>query len=131
MPKQIVMKFLRDEASGPACLEYSWVPEGVRNVIRLGPGQKEGMRPSSIPDDVKPSQVQVYVLSNNARESVANWQFPPGPPYVDPVDGATVVVSQEQMKVVGTVHYTNNTMASDTQPLEPISRPCPQGPGER
>jgi len=29
MAKKVTMTFWRDDYSGPACLEYSWVPEGL------------------------------------------------------------------------------------------------------
>lgn len=128
MPKTVTMKFWRDDYSGPACLEYSWVPEGVRRVIQLPPGQQAGDRTDPIADDLDPSHVQVYRLDNNTRVSTEQWQFPPGPPYSAPVDGATVEVYQARLEAVGTVHYADGSTAADTRRLDPIPRPCPEFP---
>ena len=90
MAMQITMKFWRDDYSRPACLEYSWVPEGLRHTILLAPGQQEGSRTDPISDN--PSHVQVYMLDNNNQVSAEMRQFPSGPPHNTPVDGATVEV---------------------------------------
>ena len=121
------MKFRRDKFTGPACLEYSWVPEGKRHVILLRPGQQEGSRTDQIPDTLKPSHVQVYRLDNNKEVSAEQWQFPPGPPHPAPVASASVEVHQLQMEAVGTVYYTDGTIATGKHPLDPMSRPCPEG----
>jgi len=128
MAKQITMNFRRDDHSGPACLEYSWVPQGLRHTILLHKGQKEDSRTDPISDDLNPSHVQVYRLDNNNRVSAAMLQFPPGPPHAAPVDRATLAVDQQRRQVVATVHYADGTTASDTKPLDPLSRPCPEIP---
>ena len=128
MPKMLTMKFWRDDYTEGACLEYSWVPEGVRRVITLDPGQQAGDRTDPVSDDLKPSHVQVYRLVNNKRVSTEMWQFPPGPPYTDPVDGATVEVYEGRLEAVGTVRYADGSTASDTRPLDPFPRPCPETP---
>jgi hypothetical protein len=127
MTKQITMKFRRDDDHGPACLEYSWVPEGKRHTILLKPGQADGSRTDLISDDLNPSFAQVYSLSNGVC-STEGWQFPPGSPYSAPVDGAGVDVCQQEMQVIGAVRYEDGTTARGTQPLEAIARPCPQIP---
>jgi hypothetical protein len=128
MTKQITMRFWRDDYIGPACLEYSWVPEGLRHTILLTPGQQEGSQTDSISDDLNPSHVQVYRLDNNNMVSTEMWQFPTGPPHTAPVDGATVEVYQQRLEVVGTVHYADGTSAYDTHSLDSFPRPCPEVP---
>jgi hypothetical protein len=76
---KITMDFWRDDHTGPACLEYSYVPEGKRRIIQLRPGQQEAIQADTVPDDLKPSHVQVYTLTNNDTVSLDMWQFPPGP----------------------------------------------------
>ncbi len=128
MPKRITMKFRRDQFAGPGCLEYSWVPEGVRRTILLNPGKQEGSRTDAIADDLNPSHVQVYRLNNNDMVSTEMWQFPPGPPYEYPVDGAFVEVIQDKMLAIGTVHFSDGATASDTHELDPFPRACPELP---
>ena len=62
---KITMDFWRDDFSGPACLEYSYVPEGKRRTIQLRAGQQEAVQIDTVPDDLKASSVQVYTLTNN------------------------------------------------------------------
>ena len=126
--QKITMKFWREDYSGPACLEYSWVPEGLRHTIRLSPGEQEDSRTDPISDTLDPSHVQVYRLVNNDEVSAEMRQFPPGPPYAAPIDGATVAVYRKEF--VGTVHFTDGTSMSDNQPLDPFPRPCPEVPEE-
>jgi hypothetical protein len=122
----ITMDFWRDEFTGPACLEYSYVPEGKRRTIQLRPGQQEVIQTDTVPDDLKASQVQVYTLTNNDIVSLAMWQFPPGPPYILPVIRAQVSVLQERMVAAGMVTYSDETVNSGSAPLDPFPRPCPQ-----
>jgi hypothetical protein len=126
MAKKIKMTFWRDDYKGPACLEYSWVPEGKRHTILLPPGQQEGSATDSIPDDLDPSQVQVYRLTNNEKVSLDMWQFPPGPPHPLPVEGAKVDVFQLREEVVGVVRYTDATTAAGAAVLDNYPRPCPE-----
>ncbi len=44
MAKKVTMTFWRDNYSGPACLEYSWVPEGLRRNIQLMVNKKTQAR---------------------------------------------------------------------------------------
>ena len=128
MSKKITMTFWRDVYTGPGCLEYSWVPEGKRHTIHLLPGQQEGSETDTIPDDLKPSHVQVYRLNNDDHVSADMWQFPPGPPHVLPVAGAKVDVFQARVEVVGVVHYTDGTTAAGADVLDMFPRPCPELP---
>ena len=112
MAKKITMVFWRDDYVGPACLEYSWVPEGKRHTIQLAPGQQQGSQTDSIPDDLNPSQVQVYRLNNNDLISAEMWQFPPGPPHALPVASAKVDVFQLREEAVGVVRYADDTTAA-------------------
>jgi hypothetical protein len=123
---KITMDFWRDDYTGPACLEYSYVPEGKRRTIHLRPGQQEALQTDTVPDDLKASRVQVYTLTNNDVVSLDMWQFPPGPPYVLPVIGAQVSVLQERMVAAGVVTYSDATVNSGSAPLDPFPRPCPQ-----
>ena len=123
----ITMDFWRDEYAGPACLEYSYVPEGKRRTILLRAGQQEHIQIDTVPDDLEASHVQVYTLTNNDAVSLAMWQFPAGAPYILPVKGAQVSVLQERMLAAGMVTYTDETVNSGSAPLDPYPRPCPQG----
>jgi hypothetical protein len=128
---KITMDFWRDVYTGPACLEYSYVPEGKRRTILLRPGQQEAIQTDTVSDDLKPSHVQVYTLMNNGVVSVAMWQFPPGPPYALPVVGAQVSVLQARMIAAGMVTYSDSTVNSGSAPLDPYPRPCPQNTAKR
>ncbi|GMQ96816.1 MAG: hypothetical protein BMS9Abin15_0497 [Gammaproteobacteria bacterium] len=48
MAKTVTMTFWRDDYSESACLEYSWVPEGLRRNIQLMPGQQEDTSTDSV-----------------------------------------------------------------------------------
>jgi hypothetical protein len=124
MPTTATMTFRRTDYSGRGCLEYSWVPEGKRRIIILEPGQAQHTQIDTVPDNLKISQVQVYVL-NNGELSTATWQFPPGPPYAHPV--ATASVSVMAKEAVGSVQYTDGTKAEDTRHLDAYPRQCPTG----
>jgi len=124
---KITMDFWRDDFAGPACLEYSYVPEGKRRTIQLRPGQQEAIQTDTVPDDLKASHVQVYTLTNNDAVSLAMWQFPPGPPHNLPVVGAQVSVLQERLFAGGTVTYSDATVNSGSAVLDPFPRQCPQG----
>jgi hypothetical protein len=117
------MVFWRDIYDGPACVEYSWVPQGIRRVIQLNPKEDEGARADATNADV--SHVQVYRLTSNGR-GADGWQFPPGPPYTSPVIYAAIELSEQQMEVVGTVHYADGTSKRDTYPLKERAMPCPE-----
>jgi hypothetical protein len=126
MSKQITMVFWRDEYTYPGCLEYSWVPEGLRHNIQLPEGIQEGKSTDSISDDLNPSHVQVYVASNGSGASIEMWQFPSGPPGASPVAAALVEMFERRNLVVGTVFYEDGTTASAWAKLDPYGRKCPQ-----
>ena len=75
MAKKITMTFWRDDSSRPACLEYSWVPEGLRHTIQLDSGQREGSETDTISDELNPSHVQVYRLNAFEAASTENGSF--------------------------------------------------------
>jgi hypothetical protein len=127
---EITMDFWRDDYVDRACLEYSYVPEGKRRTLLLEPGQQEATQTDNVPDDLKPSHVQVYTLTNNGEVSLDMWQFPPGPPYVLPVVSVQVSVLQERMVAAGMVTYSDATVDSGSAPLHPYSRPCPEDLGK-
>jgi hypothetical protein len=115
MAEQLTMIFWRDVYNEPGFLEYSWVPEGNRHTIALSSPQQEGTRIDPGPSDA--SHVQVYRLTNG-RLAIQNWQFPPGPPYKSPVIAAIIQVIEQQMEVVGTVHYADGTSATERRPFK-------------
>lgn len=115
MAAQLTMIFWRDSYNDPGYLEYSWVPEGKRHTIDLGPGEEEESRSDPGPADA--SHVQVYRLTNG-RLAIEDWQFPPGPPYKSPVIAAIIQVLEYTMEVVGTVHYADGTNATERRPLK-------------
>jgi hypothetical protein len=127
MPTNITMVFCRDSTIGPACLEYSWVPQGSRRLIRLPQGLDEDARTDPAPE--KASHVQVYRLVSN-RVGTDTWQFPAGPPYKSRVVYASIQVFEERGQVVGTVYFADGTSASDTRSLKADHLPCPEFPGD-
>lgn len=118
------MMFSRDVYDGPACLEYSWVPEGKRRTVKLLPGRKEGT--GLEPTSKEASHVQVYTLSNNGQVGLERWQFPPGGPHSSRVVGATVGLKGTE--VTGTVYYEDGTTASDKHTLKGPAPKCPELP---
>ena len=126
MAKQITMVFWRDKCTGTGCLEYSWIPEGLRHNLKLLPGMLEDKSIDSINDDLNPSHVQVYVTSNNDAASVEMWQFPSGPPVASPIAAALVEIFERRNQIIGTVYYDDGTMASAWTKLDPSGRVCPQ-----
>jgi hypothetical protein len=121
----ITLDFWRDDYAEAACVEYSYVPQGQRRTIQLNTGQQQAIQTDTLPDEVEPSHVQVYVLTNNDMVSVAMWQFPPGPPYGQPVTGAQVTIVQARMIAVGAVTYADGTVNTGSVPLDAGPRPCP------
>lgn len=122
----VVMEFWRVAYEGTACLEYSWVPAGLRRVIVLSPGQQEGVSHDTV--EVEPSHVQVYVTTNEAPlASLVKWQFPPGGPHTAPIVRARVELHTIEMVARGTVWFKDGTSVTDSKPLEHVPRPCPSG----
>jgi hypothetical protein len=119
------MVFRRDIHADAGCLEYSWVPEGVRHVMLLREDQEEGSQTDSVFDATEISHVQVYRLLNDGV-GVQNWQFPPGPPYAAPVAIALVQVLRVTMEVIGTVVYVDGTCVRDVYKLEMSPVTCPE-----
>jgi hypothetical protein len=74
---KITMDFWRDDYAGPACPEYSYVPEGKRRTIQLRPGQQEAIQTDIVPDDLKASHVQVYTLTTMTRSARRFGNFRP------------------------------------------------------
>ena len=122
------MTFSRNPYDGKACLEYSWIPQGIRRVIKLPDGKKEDSRVDPIPEDA--SHVQIYTLSSfyNKKpyglESKDHVQFPSGPPYKRPVVRATVEVHETE--AIGTVYYDDNTSAKEKIQLKGKFVLCPE-----
>jgi hypothetical protein len=122
------MKFWRDAYQDAACLEYSWVPQGIRHTILLQPGVQEGSSTNPMPDEIEPSHVQVYTLNNNNNVSTAMWQFPPGPPHGSPVVRASVEVFEANAEAIGTVYYADGSSVSDKHKLDRKPIKCPEIP---
>jgi hypothetical protein len=124
------MVFRRDNHADVGCLEYSWVPEGVRQLLLLKEGEQDGSQNTAGADEV--SHVQVYRLVNDGVGigNASTWQFPPGPPYAFPVVGAVVQVLQDAMRVIGTVEYEDGTTAHASYSLQIHPLACPEPPPE-
>jgi hypothetical protein len=125
MANQIAILFARDDNKGIGCLEYSWVPEGVRHTIRIHNGEAVVVQNDSLPDDLRPLNVQVHRLSNDNEISTAMWQFPALSEGLNIVHAA-VEISVESHQCVGIVYYGNGSKASYTHQLDPYPRPCPE-----
>ena len=126
MSKQVTMVFWRDKYEGPGCLEYSWIPEGQRRNLNLPPGIQQDSSTDSISDDLNPSNVQVYVASNNDAVSIEMWQFPSRPSQSGPIVSALILIFEEANRIVGTAFYADGTVASEMAKLDTFGRPCPQ-----
>lgn len=126
MAKKLRMSFWRDNYKGPGCLEYSWIPEGVRRNINLDPGIQEGYSNDTVDDELNPSHVQVYVATNNDSASIEMWQFPAGPPKKSPIASAVVLFFEEANRIVGVAFYEDGSIGADSAKLDAYGRPCPQ-----
>jgi len=124
---KITMRFWRDVYGGFASLEYSWVPEGLRHVIKLTPGQQEADRTDNVSGDLY-SHVQVYCLDNNKKTSTLMWQFPQGPPHKFSIIHAAIEVFQSRMVGRGTVYYADGSSMSEEHRLDDRPRRCPEEP---
>ena len=127
MSKQITMVFWRDNKKGPACLEYSWVPEGLRHNLNLPPGIQQDNSTDLIADELNPSNVQVYVANNNDAVSIEMWHFPASPPKAGPIVSALILLFEQANLIVGTAFYGDGTVASELAKLDAYGRVCPQG----
>jgi hypothetical protein len=127
VPRPIMMRFWRDDVAGRACLEYSWVPEGRRHTIQLGPGQPEATATDTVPDDLRISNVQVYTLDANQRVSTSRWQFPALHLGSRNMVSAAVEVFVQRAMVVGTAIYDDGSREKDERPLDPHPMLCPEG----
>lgn len=125
MAAQITMIFWRDTDIGPACLEYSWVPQGVRKLIQLPPLEDEDSRKDPALPNI--SQVQVYRLVSD-RLGVDTWQFPAGPPPNSRIIYATIQVFENRKYVLGTAYYADGSSTADFRPLKTDPLPCPERP---
>jgi hypothetical protein len=126
MATHATMTFRRDVSDHKACLEYSWIPEGIRHHIELMPGEHEGHETDSVSAGVNVSKVQVYVLNNNERVSFETEHFPDALPPDAPLDHAAVEVYEKNLEVVCTAYYANGHSIEDKHKLASVARPCPQ-----
>ena len=120
--KELKMVFRRDDHEGRGCLEYSWVPTGVRHHILLASGIPEGSETDSVGDDPI-TNIQVYVATNNNEVNIEMWQFPPvgGAP----IAGARVELFQRRRLIVGTAYFENGTNATYSADLKVGGKKCP------
>jgi len=126
MSKQIKMIFWRDIYTESGCLEYSWIPEGLRHNIQLLPGMQEDQSSDTIDDELNPSHVQVYVATNNNAVGIEMWQFPSGSTTAGPIEAALVEIFERRNQIIGTVFYSDGTMVSTWSYLKEDGRKCPQ-----
>lgn len=130
---EITMEFWRDAYDGPACLEYSWVPEGLRRNIELSPGMQEGSSTDSVDDTLDASHVQAYVANNNSPSSpppdvsLEMWQFPEGAPHTAAIVHARIELYHGGMYAIGRVRYADGYTTESRTALQPIPRRCPTG----
>jgi hypothetical protein len=117
--------------SGPnptACVEYSYVPTGVRLDLQIPPGNypsTPGNYPSMRIDQLPPghSQVQVYTLQSGPPPIGASVSTFPPHPYGS--DLASVVFAIRGRDAVVTVVYADGSSASKTMQLSSTNLPCP------
>ena len=116
------LTYLRDATPPPACIEYSWVPTGHRNVIRLMATQ-----PSDTQTVLAPSatNLEIYVLTQGSK-SIGHCQFP--------VVGekqilhAVVAVRETGGIVDLSIYFADATMSAHSIPLQNERRECPTTP---
>jgi len=116
---QRILTFLRDDGNPPACIEYSWVPTGIRHHIQLSPGE---VQDSQTADYQSATNVQVYVLTQG-DDSAENWQLPSVGE--KEILHAVIAVSQRARKVTGTVFYSDASSSVHTVALKFERRRCP------
>jgi hypothetical protein len=126
-PGRLPIIFRRDLYEEGACLEYSWVPEGKRHVMRLEPLQQQDSESDPLDDVSQIGCVQVYRLVSN-RVGADSWQFPETASYDSQIVAALVQVSERDMLVVGTVFYADGTSKRTPYPLNKSPLPCPEQP---
>jgi hypothetical protein len=114
------MVFERNLSKGNACLEYSWLSEGKRQLIQLNSNIKEGEGAGPMANDA--SHVQVHALTNGLY-GLKDWQLPSGPAHPSPIVRAIVEV--KEIEAVGTVFYQDQSQRTETKALLPMPIKCP------
>jgi hypothetical protein len=119
--QRMTMILWRDNSKELAYLQYSWVPTGTRQDIKLSDGVDEDSCIDSIipPTDIK--QVQVYELYSDdlvAADATDNWYLPQAA-RTSSVIHAAIEIFSKRREVVGTLHYADGSTWSDTRPLKP------------
>jgi hypothetical protein len=112
--------FERNLSKGNACLEYSWLSEGKRQLIQLNSNIKEGEGAGPMANDA--SHVQVHALTNGLY-GLNDWQLPSGPSHPSPIVRAVVEV--KEIEAVGTVFYQDQSQRTETKALLPMPVKCP------
>jgi hypothetical protein len=125
MTADLAMLFLND-GPYPACLEYSWVPEGHRHLIQMGPGQHAATR-IDVGSTSNASHVQIYSVASDKFGT--SWQFPLGPHYSGLRTAIVHLVNNQGVpEVIGTAYYADGTTVTNRHPLQTPALPCPQFP---
>jgi hypothetical protein len=107
---KLTMIFFCDTDS--ADLEYSWVPTGNRETIRLGDSQV-GTQTDTVDSDVP--MVQVYRVATKVLG--LGWNFPLKPISNSPIIAVTVQAVLSRGWLVGTVYYADGTSVSETHAI--------------
>jgi hypothetical protein len=127
---QNTMVFWRDADTGPACLEYNWVPESPpRKLIQLPALADEDSRKDPVPKNMKISQVQVYrlVCDRLGIDDKLGWNFPAEPSDKSTIIYATIQVFESRKYILGTAYYADGSSVTDFRPLKTAPLPCPSG----
>lgn len=126
----VPLVFRRDDATGPGCIEFSWLPTGMRRHIILPPGDPQGIDEFTYqfaPGD--PQIVQIYVLNNDGHAgplSIEGVQYPPGTGTTSPIVLAFFEVFSTQRVLRMTFNCADGSTVQNWAQLEPMLRQCPQ-----
>ena len=110
--------------SGPnptACVEYSYIPTGVRLDLQIPPGKYPSTRLDSLPQSH--SQVQVYKLQSGPPPIGSS--LPTFPLHASGSELVAVVFAIRGRDSVVTVVYADGYSASKTLQLSSTNLPCP------
>ena len=121
--------FRRDDDFLRGCIEFSWVPTGMRRQIILPPGVPQGVDSFSYPfDPHAPSVLQIYVLNNDGKGgplSFGGGNFPPGTGTASPIVVALAEVFAGQHALRLTFDCEDGSIFQNWVPLDKMPRMCP------
>lgn len=121
----IEIELSRGDPTGRACLEYSYIPQGLRRTLWLNPGIPMDRRPDSLPPGLHPTHVHIHTLDNHQQTSTATWQLPPGPAHPSPIADVSVHLDLVRAVAIATLVYTDGHKVTDERALDPFGRECP------